>query len=97
MLSLDEEALKKYAGKYIFASGAIAEREITVTVAIKDSHLIIKGPLPELPLDIYPESETKFFATVMGMTMTFSFDEGGSVTAMTVHVGGQSVPAQKIE
>jgi len=97
MLSLDEEALKKYAGKYMFASGTISEREITITVAIKDNHLIIKGPLPELPLDIYPESETKFFATVMGMTMTFSFDEGGSVTAMTVHVGGQSVPAQKIE
>lgn len=97
MLSLDEESLKKYAGKYVFASGTIAEREIAVTVAIKDNHLIIKGPLPELPLDIYPESETKFFTTVMGMTMTFSFDESGSVTAMTVHVGGMNAPAKKIE
>ena len=97
MFSLEQDSLKKYGGKYLFGSGTIAEKEITVTVAIKDNHLIIRGPIPELPLEIYPESETKFYATVMGMTITFSFDEGGNVTSMTANVGGQTAPAKKIE
>jgi len=94
---LDPETLKKYAGKYLFEEGTIADREITVAVSVKDNHLIIKGPTPELPLEFYPESESKFYAAVLGAEISFLFNEAGNVIEMIINIRGQTAPAKKIE
>lgn len=97
MLLLDQETLKKYEGKYLFETGTIADRKITITISPKDNHLIIRGPIPELPLEIYPESESKFYAAVIGIEVSFSFNEADSVIEMIVNVRGQTAAATKIE
>ena len=67
------------------------------TVTAKDSKLYIKaGALGPEPEQVFPESETKFFATSRDFVFEFQKDEKGVVSKMTVHAFAQSLEAKRL-
>lgn len=46
---------------------------------------------------IFPESETEFFYTVVDAQITFTKDDAGNVTGLVLHQGGRNTPAPKQE
>ncbi|MFE0017706.1 glyoxalase superfamily protein [Mesorhizobium sp. NPDC059054] len=49
------------------------------------------------PVEIYPESETKFFATVVQAQISFVKDAGGRVTELILHQNGLEMPWKRID
>ena len=80
--------LAKYAGKYELAPS------IEVTVTVEDGRLMsqITGQ-PEVQL--FAESETKFFLKVVDAQVEFFTDTGGAVTYLEIHQAGQNAKAMK--
>ncbi len=52
--------------------------------------------LPPLPLELLPQSETRFFERLSGMPLIFSRDNRGKVTCLTVHDQGKAFLYGKI-
>ena len=52
-------------------------------------------PLGPEPVELFAESETDFFSA-RGFGVTFHKSDGGAVTQLTVHFGGQDIEAKKI-
>lgn len=48
------------------------------------------------PVELFPESETKFFETVVAAQLSFVSDGGGQVTGLVLHQNGQEQPAPRI-
>ncbi len=49
------------------------------------------------PVQVYPESETKFFATVVPAQISFAVDAQGVVTGLVLHQNGREQPAPRID
>ncbi|WP_054308677.1 glyoxalase superfamily protein [Mesorhizobium sp. 1M-11] len=49
------------------------------------------------PVEIYPENETKFFATVVQAQISFVKDAGGRVTELILHQNGLEMPWKRID
>ena len=47
-------------------------------------------------VELFPESETKFFLKVVDAQVDFVIDASGLVTGLVLHQGGQDLPAKKI-
>ncbi len=52
--------------------------------------------LPPLPLELLPQSETRFFERLSGMPVTFPRDAQGKVTGLVVHEQGNEFRYKKI-
>jgi CubicO group peptidase (beta-lactamase class C family) len=52
--------------------------------------------LPPLPLELMPQSETRFFERLSGMPLTFTRDNRGQVTGLTVYDQGKAFSYEKI-
>ena len=77
---MDAASLAKYAGDYEFEdSGKI----IPVTVAVKGGHLVATAMGSET--EIYPESETKFFAFDLSFSLVFLKNPAGAVTGFVIN------------
>ena len=50
----------------------------------------------QVPVQIFPESRTEFFATVVAAELTFDIDAGGNVTGLVLHQNGQTIPWQRV-
>lgn len=48
-------------------------------------------------LSIYPESETEFFYKAVEAAITFTVDEDGKATQLTLHQNGRDMPALRVE
>ena len=48
-------------------------------------------------LEVFAESETKFFLKAVDAQLTFGRDEAGKVSHVTLHQNGQDRRAQKVE
>jgi len=48
-------------------------------------------------VELFPESETKFFLKVIDAGIEFVKDEGGRVTGFVLDQGGQKMTAKKIK
>jgi CubicO group peptidase (beta-lactamase class C family) len=48
-------------------------------------------------LEIFPESEYKYFSKAVDAQMEFSKDDKGNITTMTLLQGGQKIPGKKIK
>ena len=46
---------------------------------------------------VFPESETEFFYTVVDAQLTFTKDDAGEVAGLVLHQGGRNTPAPKQE
>jgi beta-lactamase regulating signal transducer with metallopeptidase domain len=48
------------------------------------------------PVEVFPESPSKFFATVVAAQISFETDPGGAVTGLVLHQNGYLQPAGKV-
>ncbi|MCX6573582.1 MAG: DUF3471 domain-containing protein, partial [Candidatus Aminicenantes bacterium] len=47
-------------------------------------------------VELFPESETRFFLKVVDAQVDFIVDASGRVTGLMLHQGGRDLPAKKI-
>lgn len=89
-VELDSAIYEKYAGIYQLPP------DVMITVSNKDGRLFVKaGDNPEF--QIYPESETNFFAKAAELQLSFQVDADGKVMGMNISENGQELQAQKIQ
>lgn len=79
-----------YVGQYELAPDLI----VTVT---KENNRLFAQATGQPKFELYPESETKFFARVADIQVTFVKNEKGEVTQLIVHQEGKDSPARKIK
>jgi D-alanyl-D-alanine carboxypeptidase len=89
-IAIDPAKLDRYIGKYQMTSGNV------LTILRKDGGLAgIAGGGREVQL--YPESESKWFAKTIDVVLEFTFDDQGKANGLTMLQGGQSRPLKRIE
>jgi D-alanyl-D-alanine carboxypeptidase len=88
-ITIDPETLGRYAGRYELAPGFV------LTVRRKGNELWSAATgQPEVQL--FPESEVKWFLKVVDAQLTFDFDESGNAKSLMLHQGGRNMPAKKV-
>jgi CubicO group peptidase (beta-lactamase class C family) len=92
LAKVDPKVYEPYAGQY-----AVGARVVTVTV--EDGRLLIQTPLTPDKVELFPESETKYFMTMDEVAFTFVKDDKGAVTEMIVQFAGGRPPlkAKKVK
>jgi CubicO group peptidase (beta-lactamase class C family) len=84
------EIYQSYAGSYQASNSQL-------TVLVEDGHLFLKAPnLGPRPIELFPESETKYFAMMADLTFTFVKDESGKVEIMIQPPRGEPVKAKRL-
>jgi CubicO group peptidase (beta-lactamase class C family) len=83
---VDPKIYESYVGKYQI-------RGADFTLTTDNGHLFIQAP-PFGPqkVELYPESETKYFVTTNAVTFSFVKDEEGQVVELLVHLPGNQQP-----
>ena len=89
-VSMDPEIYKQYVGEYELAP------EFVLTVTAEGNSLLVQAT-GQQALEVYPESETEFFYTVVDARITFVKADSGEVTGLILHQNGQNVPGKKIK
>jgi D-alanyl-D-alanine carboxypeptidase len=70
--------------------------EFIITILRRGDKLISQATgQPEV--ELFPESETRFFLKVVDAQVEFVMDAAGRVTGLVLHQGGQDLPAKKIK
>ncbi|MDP9042442.1 MAG: serine hydrolase, partial [Bacteroidota bacterium] len=89
-ISVDSTVLQQYVGSYSFSSQA------TVTVTREGSNLFVQ--LTGQPkFQIYPESKTKFFLTVVDAEIEFIRDDTGQISKAILYQNGEVHDAPRIK
>ena len=87
-IALDPKIYDAYLGDYELAPGFI------ITIIKRDSKLIsLATGQPEV--ELFPESETKFFLKEVEAQVEFVKDASGRVTGLVLTQSGQTMPARK--
>jgi len=89
-IKVDPKIFDAYVGQYELEPNFI----ITIT---KENDLLFAEATGQAKVEIYPESETKFFMKMADVQITFMKDEKGEVTQLILHQGGSDKPAKKIK
>jgi CubicO group peptidase (beta-lactamase class C family) len=90
VVKVDPKILDQYAGKYELRPGFV------VTIAREDASLTAQGT-GQPKFELLPESETKFFAAIGELVVTFVKGAGGNVTHFVLTQGGRDQIAKRIE
>ena len=80
----------KYVGYYELAPSAV------FTIRRDGSHFLTRLT-GQQDVEIFPESETKFFATVVPAQISFDMDASGNVTDLVLHQAGMERRAARID
>jgi hypothetical protein len=86
-VTLSPEVLDAYVGEYENKSG------LHFTVSKENGRLWLRSTA-EPPLELYPDSETKFF-TILDTTITFDKPEKGKAKSLTIRQSGKDTMAEK--
>jgi CubicO group peptidase (beta-lactamase class C family) len=89
-ISLSNDVFDAYVGKY----------EITPTFHLRvfrDGGRFLTQATGQGQIEIFPESETKFFVKVMEAQLEFVKDADGKVTQLILYQGGRKTPGKKVE
>ena len=89
-VKLAPEVLGRYVGVYEMSPTA------TFSVTLKDGRLYGQ-PSGQEPLELFAESETKFFLKVVDVQIEFQTDAAGKVTGFIMHRGGRVTSAPKVK
>lgn len=89
-IKVDPKILETYVGQYQLTPALI----ITITGEGDKLYAEVTG---QQKIEIYAESETDFFITIVDAQLTFVKDYKGQVTHLVLHQNGQNVPAKKIK
>ena len=88
-IELDPAILERYAGEYR------VNPDLTVILTAEAGHLYAQaGDQPQF--ELFPESETAFFATTAELQVLFQVGPDGLVTGLIVHEGGNEITAEKM-
>jgi hypothetical protein len=85
-----EKILKQYVGDYELQPGFV------ISVTLEGTHLFEQAT-GQVKVEIFAESETKFFLKVVEAQMEFIKDETGKVTKLILYQSGQRIEAKKIK
>jgi CubicO group peptidase (beta-lactamase class C family) len=89
VVDVDPAVLQKYAGSYQVSA------DMTFTITAEAGHLF--GQSPGGPkFEIFPTSETDFFAKIADIKLHFEVGADGAVTELVIHDGGQEYHAAKV-
>lgn len=89
VVEVDPAVLQKYAGSYQVSA------DMTFTITAEAGHLF--GQAPGQPkFEIFPTSETDFFAMIADIKLHFEVGADGAVTELVIHEGGQEIHAAKV-
>jgi CubicO group peptidase (beta-lactamase class C family) len=78
----------------------VGEYEVTPAFLVKvfkDGSKLMTQATNQPAFELFPEGENKFFLTVVEAKVTFSRDDKGQVTSLTIHQGGRDIPGRKIK
>ena len=89
-IKVSEKTLNQYVGEYELQPG------FTLTVTQEGARLFAQGT-GQQKVEVYPESETKFFLKVVEAQIEFAKDASGKVSKLTLYQGGQVLDAKKIK
>jgi CubicO group peptidase (beta-lactamase class C family) len=89
MASVDPKLYDRLAGDYELAPDFI----ITI---LRRGDTLISQATGQPEVELFPESETRFFLKVVDAQVDFITDASGRVTGLLLHQGGQDLPAKKI-
>ena len=89
-LSLPVETLDKYVGKYELVPGFI------IAIEQKDGRLMAQAT-GQPQIEIFAESEVRFFYKVVDAQIEFNLDPAGQVESLTLYQGGAEQRAKKVE
>lgn len=87
---IDPALFSDYAGQYEYPGGAI------MVITLENGHVFAKLATQQA-LEIFPQTETKFFWKAVDAQIEFVRDENGAVTHALHTQGGQTVKAPRIE
>ncbi|MCZ6681504.1 MAG: serine hydrolase [Candidatus Poribacteria bacterium] len=83
------EIFEKYVGKYELQPGVI------FYVTMEDDKLMVQLTGQE-KIQVFPESEDKFFSKIVDAQITFLKDNNGNVDRLMLHQGGRELIAHKM-
>lgn len=89
-IKVNPEILDSYVGEYELEPGFV----ITIT---KEDNRLFTQATGQPKVEIFPESEIKFFLKVVDAQLTFLKDSEGKVTQIILYQGGKDYPAKKIK
>lgn len=88
-VSVDSAVYDAYIGDYELSPGFI------ITVLKRDGRLFSQAT-GQQEVELFPESETRFFLKVVDAQVEFVKDPAGRVTGLVLDQGGRKMPAKKI-
>lgn len=89
-IAIDDEVLQSYTGEYALTPTFI----VTIT---KENGLLITQATGQQKITIYPESQAKFFTTVIDAKLEFIKDATGKVISAILYQNDQQHKAKKIK
>lgn len=89
-VEVTEDLLETYVGVYEMTP----EFKITIT---KEGNQLFLQATNQPQFKVFPSAKNKFFLKVVEASITFNSDDTGKVNSMTLHQGGQHMPAPKVE
>lgn len=90
VVEVSSEVLETFVGVYQLTP------EFLLTITRKDNQLFAQAT-GQPQFEIFPSAENKFFLKVVEASITFNKNDTGNVDSLTLHQGGQNMPAPKIE
>ena len=88
-VEVDPAVLQKYAGSYQVSA------DMTVTITAEAGHLFAEVP-GQPKFELFPTSETEFFAKIADIKLHFEVGADGAVTELVIHEGGHELHAAKV-
>jgi CubicO group peptidase (beta-lactamase class C family) len=89
VVEVDPAVLQKYAGSYQ------ASADITFTLLAEAGHLFVEVP-NQPKFEIFPTSETDFFAQIADIKFHFEVGADGAVTELVIQEGGREMHAARV-
>ena len=89
-VAVDAAIYEAYVGEYEIAPN------FTITIS-KDGSKLMAQATGQPKLELFPESQTKFFVKEASVQIEFVVDGSGKATSLVVYQAGQRIPAKKIK
>jgi CubicO group peptidase (beta-lactamase class C family) len=89
-VQVDPAVLQKYAGSYQ------VKPDMVLTITVEAGHLYAQVP-NQPKFEIFPTSETDFFAKIADVKLHFDVGADGAVTEVVIYEGGQEIHAEKLD
>ena len=89
VIPVDPAHFDKYVGYYQLGPSTIAS-------VIRDGEHFFSRLTGQINVEFFPESETKFFATVVHAQISFNTDDQGQVTELVLHQNGLEQHAPRV-